>query len=241
MPFYRGRPIGSVQGAKRYYRRKFRRSGLRPTTTPNLQQCQFHFDTLVIIGDVSGVQPNTGQPSFFIQAMSPWQNLSSSGYDSRFDLYGFNYNSLYLHETNEQGTFAQFDFARMAEVWFADGVDLDGAPSSIVGFGSNSFGPFVTLPPVTNPIVAPEDDLMPVRTLKRTYFNLGLANTANTIGAPNASLSVFRGSGRVRVRRRLDDKQEWFWGCFGIPADPSTQEVGIRCVVSGVAYYKLRR
>lgn len=240
MPFYRGR-IGSVQGAKRYYRRKFRRSGLRPTTTPSLQQCQFYLDQLVIIGDPAGIQPSLNQPSFFIQSMSPWANLSQSGYDSRFDLYGFNYNSFYYKETNEAGSFSQFDAARLCELWFADGVDLDGAPSSVVGFGSNSHGPFVTLPPVTNPIIAPEDDLMPVRTLKRTYFNLGLANTTNTFGAPDGSLSIFRGSGRVRVKRRLDDKTEWFWGLYGVPPDPSTQEFGVRCIIGGVAYYKLRR
>lgn len=239
MPFFR--PRRRFMGQSRYPARpRFRRSSLRPTTAPSLQQCQFYFDQTVIIGDPGG-PPGATNPSFLIQAMSPWANLSDSGYDSRFDLYGFNYNSLIYLQAPLQGTFEQQDVCRLCEMWFIDAVDLDGVPTSLGGATSNPYGPFVSLPPVVNPSTPQEDSLMPARTLKRTYFGIGEATNVGSLGGANAALAVHRGSGRVRVKRRLDDKQEWFWSLFGYPEDPATDELEIRTIIGGVAYYKLRR
>lgn len=220
-------------------RPRFQRSGLRPTVSPRLQQCQFSFDFVVPIGNGESVDKT--HPDFLVQAMSPWSNLSDSGYDSRYDLFGFNYHSLYVPESLESGTGSQRGFLRLCELWFADSVDLEGTPSSLVG-GAQEFGPFVTLPPIINPAVNNiKDSLMPVRTLKRTYFGLGIGITSNTLGGNDGgALQVARGSGRVRVKRRLDDQTEWFWGLYGYP-NLNDVSVDVRCFVSGVAYYRLRR
>lgn len=225
------------------YRSRFRRGRLRPTTAPLLQQCQFYFDTEVIIGTAGETQTTAALPSFFAQAMSPWTNLSQTGYDSRYDLFGFNYNSTYFIESFEASpTGSQNDVARLCELWFADSVDNDGAPSSLITSG-DAFGPFRTFPPIVSPtsLGVSTDRIMPVRTLKRTYFALGERVSTNTLGGRDGgALQVHKGSGRVRVKRKLDDQQEWFWSLFGFPSRIG-YEYSVRSLVGGVAYYKLRR
>jgi len=194
-------------------------------------------------------------PAFFVQAMTPWANLSESGYDANIMIHGLIWDMWVRQTFFDAGSGEQpglpvrattRDHALLASEWFVDTFDTaTGAPVSIL---TAPRGPFVTTPPVAEPGAAPSDsEIFPTRVLKRKFSQIkssiitaGLAD--NSLDA--AGTSLYRWSGVLRKRIQVSSRQGLFFGFFGrdeglIPDSNDTLIVEGHC--NGAFYYKLRR
>lgn len=209
----------------------------RQTNAPRLQACQFRLaDTLAITNSGPAFRLT---PDFIASAMSPWSHLSETGYDARFQLYGINYQSLYFVNALTAGTPGTRQVTECCEWWFVDELIDTDTPASLT---QAQYGPFATLPPVAAPSTASNSDagVLPTRTLKKTHFWLSEELAAGTLGAPDGALVIHRGSGRLRVNRRLTDRQGFFVGLFGLTSAAGI-ELEVERHISGTFYYRLTR
>lgn len=242
-------------------RRWFGRSqASQGTLTPRLQQCQFSINGDFIMLDDTTLPTD---PSFLIQAMMPWSNLSNTGYDRSLFIHGIVWN-LELRPTSYLSNSAgsvwglppvasvaiDQQFAAMGAWWFIDTWDPD--TEAPVSYLNAPRGPFTSLPPLTTPGSQPTDgEALPVRVLKRksslVQTSVHFTDGATTERDQNASSGAsFQWSGVLRKRVACDDRQALFFGIHcqtpaGWGAATDAASLNFAFFLNGVFYYKLRR
>lgn len=171
----------------------------------------------------------TQNPSFIIQALTPWANAPEGGFDRswelrglvwQFDMWMLQHN---LNAVQTQGPYATNNrdqqVSQVCSMFFVDTSDASGAPVSMV---AAPLGPFITTTPIANPGAAPQDDeFMPTRILKRKSGNLQSGITSNAQDYANNFLTSgvqnFRWSGVLRKRISISGRQGLYLGWFGLP------------------------
>lgn len=228
-----------------------RRSASHGTLTPRLQVAQFNlaYDHVILTN-----QTDITQPSFTLQAMTPWENLSQSGYDRSCYIHGivWNLNVFVLSWDDGEGETpgpvpGSRAFTPINAEWFVDGVLAGGAPSS---YQNDPYGPFVSTPPIASPLVGPADsEVFPTRILRRKTGRLrvGVMGTQSNANAERdadaAGYSRFEWSGTLRKRFAVDDRQGLFFGLHTInPFNPVANiDLILTVWLNGHMYYRLRR
>lgn len=247
----------------RFYRRTFRRfsatprrrfgSRLQGTLTPRMQVCQFNVQQDFFITSNGG---NLSQPAFYIQAMSPWNNLSQSGYDRSMSVHGIVWNlDCWVLENHPAaggtlpgpGTGIARAFMPIASEWFVDAAEA--ATQAPVSYLQSPYGPFQTTPPVAAPGGAsPDSEVFPTRILKRksawmcveVISPTPLASTVRAESATDvSSWTRFQWSGVLRKRFAVDDRQGLYWGLFAV--SPTTSDYTLAVQFNGHYYYRLKR
>jgi len=205
-------------------RRSWRRSNKTGTSETRRQYCQVReFLPLEILNGST-----SNDPSFIVEAMTPWANGPDGGFDRAWEIKGlvFNLEAHFVLRNEAEAEIEQlYDsanvleaFAEVCSVFFVDQADSTGAPASIL----NVFhGPFITTPPVASPAAAPSDDeFMPTRVLKRKQglIQTGFAPDVSTgQSAYHIGLSNFRWSGAIRKRISIASRQGLYLGFYGLP------------------------
>lgn len=251
MPFFRRRRRFSATP-----RRSWRRGRMSGTLETRRQYAQADLrNGLVVSQPAGGMDPLN--PSFLIQALTPWSNSPEGGFDRAWEIKGliFNIQVFPDNHTNQgtptNGLYSTGEiiqvFTRLACQFFVDQTDPAGAPSSLA---ATPFGPFVTTPPIANPAAAPADDeFMPTRVLKR---KVGLVQTGSTpistgtgASAYAIGLSNFQWSGILRKRISIASRQGLYLGFFGLPPlgdyPTNINDVGLVTYTNVVFYYRLAR
>lgn len=249
MPFFRRSRRFSATPRRSWRRSRQSGTGTRETRR---QYAQANMFTQLTIDNGALVN----DPSFTIDALTPWANGPGGGFDRAWDIKGLVWNLqgfCIFHTIAEADTEQLYDstniveaFSRMANVFFVDQVDSIGAPVSIL----NVFhGPFITTPPIASPAAAPADDeFMPTRVLKRKsgLIQTGFAPDVSTgQSAYHIGLSNFRWSGAIRKRISIASRQGLFFGSYGLPPGggfPNTISSATILITGEIFfYYSLRR
>lgn len=250
MPFFRRKRF-SATPRRSWSRRRRPMSG---TLETRRQYAQANFDTGLVIHEAGLIDP--ANPSFLIQALTPWSNAPDGGYDRAWEIRGLIW-SIHCYPTNhvnngvQNGLYAsvqpQDAFCRFGSTFFVDQVDPSGAPVSVIG---PPLGPFATTPPIGSPTGAPSDDeFMPTRILKRKVSIIqtgALAQSATGSAAYAVGLSNFSWSGVLRKRVSIASRQGLYLGFYGLPPlggypGSSINDAGITIHVNLVYYYRLGR
>jgi len=238
-------------------RRPWRRARVQGTTETRRQYAQADLENGFVIQAPGSGLPDPLNPSFLIQALTPWGNAPQGGFDRAWEIRGLIYN-IQVHPVNHndddvtvEGLYAttspQQVFSRLGCEFFVDQTDPAFAPSSLT---NAPFGPFVTTPPIASPSAAPADDeFMPTRVLRR---KIGLVQTGQTPVATGTgaaayaiSLSNFQWSGVLRKRISIASRQGLYLGFFGLPPlggwPAGINDVGLAIYANIVFYYRLAR
>lgn len=254
-------PFRSFRGR---YRRRFsatpRRSWGRSrvgTGEARRQIAQTHLETeLVIAHQVPRDEQN---PSFLVQALTPWSNAPAKGYDRTWELKGLIFQIRAHHRSYDdsagnpaQGYILCSDLGQVrvpfGATFFVDAVEANSeAPASLTG--GAPLGPFVTTPPIGG-TTAPEDSsFMPTRMLKRKIGEVQVGFLSGQTSAGNAGYafrdSVWEWSGTLRKRISVSGRQGLFlgfWGLEPVAGYPTGNDNAVISIQASIVfYYSLRR
>lgn len=254
MPFYRSRRrFSATPRSKGWFRRRGTGTGTRETRR---QYAQATISQQLTIEALAA----SDQPSFIIQALTPWANAPDGGYDRAWELRGLIWQLQCMplfHTIQEADTQNLYDttvlgesFSRVQGMFFVDQTDVDGAPVSQVGIPN---GPFITSPPIASPTggVPNDDEFMPTRVLKRKFGTVQTGETPSVSTGQSLygqGIANFRWSGVLRKRISIASRQGLFLGFFGIgpvagfPTTPSViGSATVHFLGNLVYYYSLRR
>lgn len=256
MPFFRRRTRFSAT-PRRSWRRRTSAFG-KGTREIRVNYAQALLETGLVIVEPAGPR-DKNNPSFIVQALTPWANAPQGGYDRTWELKGLLYQiTAFVTNHSIQGTITQglyagdnpqTCFSPFGAMFFVDATDpLNGAPNSHF---SAPLGPFLNTPPIAATTQPSDDDFMPTRILKR---KVGLIQTGAPLQSATGSSSYaigtsnFRWSGAIRKRVSLSARQGLFLGFYGAPplggylsAGNNIVDVGINISASIVYYFRLTR
>lgn len=219
-----------------------------------MQQAQVCLPFDFVVPTPSGGEVNyLQQPTFNVLALTPWENLSESGYDRSIDIKGLIWNlDVKMQSYDDAGTEIPGPvpnvraFAPLATSFFVDAQDPEtGAPLSYL---DPPYGPFYSSTPVAAPgNFEVTDSQFPVRTIKRTQFRLKVGEVQETGTAYGAwadagGYTSFRWSGTLRRRITVSDRQALYWGiCALNPFNSAGNDVTFSVWFSANYWYTLRR
>lgn len=252
MPFFRRRARFSAT-PRRSWRRRSTGTGTRETRRQYAQMTVSQQLTIEALA-------TSLQPSFLIQALTPWANGPDGGFDRAWDLKGIVWDIVgtpLLHTIQEADTQNLYDttvlgqsLSRVIGMLFVDQADGTGAPVSQLNTPN---GPFITSPPIASPSggTPNDDEFMPTRVLKRKSGTIQTGESPSVSSGQSAyifGVSNFRWAGAIRKRVSIASRQGLYLGFFGIPpldGFPDTPSaIGSATVVfTGQLfyYYQLRR
>lgn len=253
MPFFRRRTRFSATPRRSWRRRAATGTGTRETRRQYAQMVLSQQLTIEALA-------TSFQPSFLIQALTPWANGPDGGFDRAWELKGLVWDIMgqpVLHTIQEADTQNLYDttvlgqsLSRVCAMFFVDQADASGAPVSQLDTPN---GPFVTTAPIASPTGGtPNDDqFMPTRILKRKTGTIQTGESPSVSSGQSAyifGVSNFRWSGAIRKRISVASRQGLYLGFFGIPPldgfpqSPSAiNSVTVHFQGSLFYYYTLRR